>query len=71
VRETSGTRLGRVTDLIETGGTDVLVVEDDDGDELLIPMAREMIRKIDARAGRIEVRLPEGLRELNREERRR
>lgn len=45
-------------------GTPVLEVESGGG-ELLIPLAQDICRKIDTVARRIEVTLPEGLRELN------
>jgi 16S rRNA processing protein RimM len=44
----------------------VLVVAGQDG-ELLIPLAAEICTTIDVTARRIEVRLPEGLRDLNRD----
>lgn len=45
-------------------GTPLLVVETAQG-ELLIPLAEEICRRVDITARRIEVILPEGLRELN------
>ncbi len=51
----------------ETSGTPVLVVETSTG-ELLVPFAEEICRRMDVAAQRIEVVLPEGLRELNRGE---
>ena len=47
-------------------GTPVLEVETGRG-ELLIPLAEDICRRIDVGARRIEVVLPEGLRELNSE----
>jgi 16S rRNA processing protein RimM len=47
-------------------GTPVLEVETGRG-ELLIPLAEDICRRIDIGARRIEVELPEGLRELNLE----
>jgi len=46
-------------------GTPVLVVDTPQG-ELLIPFAEEICTRVDTAARRIEVALPEGLRELNR-----
>ncbi len=70
VRESGGSLLGRVRDIQPTGegspGTPLLVVEAQ-GDELLIPLAKEICVRIDPPAHYIEVVLPEGLRELNRE----
>lgn len=48
----------------EIPGTPLLVVETPQG-ELLIPFAEDICQRIDPAARRIEVRLPEGLRELN------
>ncbi len=69
VVDESGRYLGRVEKLVETGGTDVLQVRPqgvDENEEVLIPLAREFVRKIVEAERRIEVRLPDGLRELNR-----
>jgi 16S rRNA processing protein RimM len=61
--------LGSVTDVQFTGegvsGTPVLAVNAREG-ELLIPLAEDICTRIDTVARRIEVLLPEGLRELNR-----
>ena len=61
--------VGSVRDVQTTGekgaGASLLVVETLRG-ELLIPLAVEICRRIDTTARRIEVVLPEGLRELNR-----
>jgi 16S rRNA processing protein RimM len=58
------TKLGVVTGVQESG-TPVLEVETPDG-EVLIPMATEICRRIDVSARRIDVVMPEGLRDLNR-----
>ena len=55
--------LGRVVDVMETGGTDVLIVRDDAGAETLVPLAREIVTRVDVGEGAIAVALPEGLRE--------
>lgn len=61
-------KLGLVREVQFTGegaaGTPVLVVETGHG-ELLIPLATEICTRIEVAARRIEVALPEGLRELN------
>jgi len=56
--------LGEVTDILE-GGTPILRVGSGK-EETLIPFAESMVRKIDLDLRRIEVELPEGLRELNK-----
>ena len=70
VREKHAGAIGRVSDLQFTGegvgGTPILVVDSPQG-ELLVPLAQDICVLIDTSARRIEVVLPEGLRELNRE----
>ncbi len=65
-----GLLVGTVEEVQFTGekqaGTPLLVVRTPRG-EVLIPFAEEICRKIDTAGRRIEVQLPEGLRELNRE----
>jgi 16S rRNA processing protein RimM len=56
--------LGTVEDVVETGGADLLLVREASGRERLVPLAREIVVGIDEKAGRIVVRLPEGLFEL-------
>jgi 16S rRNA processing protein RimM len=60
--------IGSVIDVQATGeeqaGTPILVV-DVRGEELLIPLAEDICRRIDVAGRRIEVVLPEGLRDLN------
>jgi ribosomal 30S subunit maturation factor RimM len=50
----------------EFSGTPLLEVDTSRG-ELLIPLALDICTKIDTAARRIDVVLPEGLRDLNRE----
>lgn len=60
--------LGVVRDVQITGegvaGTPILAVESSAG-ELLIPLAEDICLRVDTRARRIDVVLPDGLRELN------
>jgi 16S rRNA processing protein RimM len=60
--------IGSVSDVQSTGeaqaGTPILVVGTRGG-ELLIPLAEEICRRVDVAGRRIEVVLPEGLRDLN------
>jgi len=55
-----GERLGRVTDLWETGSNDVYVV-DREGQVILLPAIKEVVRAIDIERGRMTVHLMEGL----------
>ena len=59
-----GGRLGRVTSVMRTGGTDLLVVRAEDGREHLIPFVDEICGEVDVIAGRITVNPPAGLLEL-------
>jgi len=59
-------RLGSVRDVEFPGGGTPLLVVDSPAGEILIPLAEEICVLIDPPGGRIEVVLPEGLRELNR-----
>jgi 16S rRNA processing protein RimM len=61
----SGEKIGTVTDVLDSGGTELLQVEGTDG-ELLIPFAQSYLRQVDIKGRRIEVDLPEGLRDLNK-----
>jgi ribosomal 30S subunit maturation factor RimM len=51
----------------EISGTPLLEVETAQG-EILIPLAVDICAKVDTAARRIDVILPEGLRDLNRKE---
>ena len=70
VLERAGEALGDVRDVQFTGenlaGTPILVLNSPKG-ELLIPFAQDICVQVDVLARRIEVTLPEGLLELNRE----
>jgi 16S rRNA processing protein RimM len=61
---TDGQRVGCVTRLMRTGGTDLLVVEGDDKREHLVPFADDICTEVDVKAKRITVSPPEGLLEL-------
>jgi 16S rRNA processing protein RimM len=64
VRSVSGEDLGIVTDLLTTGGHDVLVVRREAG-EWYLPMVGAMVRSIDPGGGGITVDLPDGLLDVN------
>ena len=57
--------IGRVMDVIEAGGADLLLVKDDQGVETLIPLVKEFVTEIDEASGTIRLNVPEGLRGLN------
>ena len=56
-----GRALGTVRALLETGAHDVLVVEDADGHEVLLPTAGDLLREVDVARGRIVIEVPDGL----------
>jgi 16S rRNA processing protein RimM len=68
VCEKNGAVVGRVRDVQFTGDgaarNPILVVDSASG-ELLIPLAQEICERVDVQARRIDVVLPEGLRDLN------
>jgi len=61
----AGRSLGRVQEVISTGGTDLLRVGGPEGRDYLIPFARSICKRVDPEAGVIEIDPPEGLLELD------
>lgn len=61
-----GDRLGAVSDLISTGGHDLLQVsgEFSGSEKILIPMVKSIIVVVDLQQGLIKVQLPDGLLDL-------
>jgi 16S rRNA processing protein RimM len=43
----------------------ILVVHGKSGDEILIPFAKDYLRRLDVEAKRVEMALPEGLVDIN------
>ena len=56
-----GERLGSVREILTTGANDVYVVERPGARDLLIPALKRVVVGVDLLAGRMVVRLPEGL----------
>ena len=54
--------LGVLAAIMETGANDVYIIDQEDGQELLIPAIPDVILKIDLENNRMEVHLLEGLR---------
>ena len=65
VFEPNGEYIGTIVDVFDSGGTEILRV-DRENEETLIPFAKSFLKKIDLDQRRIEVDLPEGLRNLNK-----
>jgi 16S rRNA processing protein RimM len=61
----NGEYLGEVTDVLDSGGTEILKVDRGE-EETLIPFAYSYLKRVDTEKRRIDVELPEGLRDLNR-----
>jgi 16S rRNA processing protein RimM len=61
VETTSGEVLGTVTEVLETGANDVLLVKRESGEEVLIPMTREVIKALDIAAKRVVIEPIQGL----------
>ncbi|HEX8746722.1 MAG TPA: ribosome maturation factor RimM [Pyrinomonadaceae bacterium] len=59
-----GERLGRVREIMRTGGVEMLVVDSGDGRDYLIPMAEEICVEISIEQKLIRVDVPEGLLEF-------
>ncbi len=60
-----GEYIGTISDVLDSGGAEILKV-DRENEETLIPFVQSYLKKIDVDQQRIEVDLPEGLRDLNR-----
>lgn len=61
---TAGKEVGRVTRLMRTGGTDLLVIEGNGGREHLVPFANAICPEVDLVAKRITIDPPDGLLDL-------
>jgi 16S rRNA processing protein RimM len=61
VEDPSGRALGTVRGLCGNGAADMLVVEDADGREHLVPLAHALLRSVDVEARRIVLDPPQGL----------
>lgn len=55
------TKLGTLTEVIQTGANDVYVIETQDKKEILIPYTQECVKSIDIQNKRIVVHLLEGM----------
>ena len=64
VTSVAGHFLGRVTRLMRTGGTDLLVVEGEDDREHLIPFTEDICTDVDGKGKLILIRPPDGLLDL-------
>ncbi len=61
ILDENGKKLGVLTDVLTTNANDVYVVKKPDGKELLLPVIKQVVKKIDVVNKKITVRLMEGL----------
>ncbi len=61
VEDQDGRPVGTVRAIWDTGAHDVLVVEDETGREILLPIADALLREVDVEAGRIAMEVAPGL----------
>ncbi|HKO61697.1 MAG TPA: ribosome maturation factor RimM [Pyrinomonadaceae bacterium] len=64
VENTRGETVGNVREVMRTGGVELLVVDDGVGHEHLIPMAGDIVVRVDIPGKKILIDPPEGLLEL-------
>jgi 16S rRNA processing protein RimM len=57
----TGRLLGKVTEILETGANDVLVVRSEAGREILLPMIEAVVREISLQDKQIHVHLIPGI----------
>ena len=56
-----GEYLGRVAEILPTGGNDVYVIRREGRPDLLLPAVGDVVLEVDPESGRMTVRVPEGL----------
>ena len=61
VEDKTGQALGHISDILETGATNVYVVKSEEGKELLIPAVEPFVQEIDLEKGVMRVNPPEWL----------
>lgn len=59
--------LGRLVDVIQQSAHDVYLVRDKSKPDILIPVLKTVVRKVDIEGARIDVKLPDGLYEIYRQ----
>lgn len=61
IREENGQFLGELKEVLQTGANDVYVVEMEDGKEVLFPVIRDCVKKVDLERGEVLVHVMKGL----------
>jgi len=65
VKDRTRGEIGVIETVLETGGTDLLVVRGKNGEETLVPLCGEIVKNIDPARGSVDIDAPEGLVSLN------
>ena len=58
---TDGEPLGKIKEILSLGSNDVWVVKREQKKDLLLPIIKDVVKSVDVQAGRVVVRIPEGL----------
>ena len=61
VFEESGQALGKLKEVLKTGSNDVYIVKDQNGNEILIPALKTVVKDVSVENKKMVVNLPEGL----------
>ena len=64
VESVSGSLIGKVREVMRTGGVELLVIENEEAREIFVPMAASIIIQVDIPQKRIVIDPPEGLLDL-------
>ena len=64
VESTRGLTVGKVREVMRTGGVELLVVDNDERGEIFVPMVASIVVEIDVSAKKILIDPPEGLLDL-------
>lgn len=56
--------IGRISEILQTGANDVIVVKRQEKQDLLIPFLKDVVTDVDVFAQKVTVRLPDGLLEI-------
>ena len=61
IREENSQFLGELKEVLQTGANDVYAVEMEDGREVLFPVIRDCVKKVDLERGEVLVHVMKGL----------
>ncbi len=64
VEDESGGVIGRVRTIYESAPADLLEIEKTNGGDVLIPLSRQIVKRVDIEAGKLVVKPPPGLLDL-------